>query len=82
MRVRSAYASSLADILTLGGVDSLGGVVLPVIRFVMSWPQLYRIDLELNEGSFLALGSRSVVEALFRRFGMNWAKLGLPGEAR
>ena len=62
MRVRSAYASSLADILTLGGVDSLGGVVLPVRRFVMIWPQ--RIDLELNEGSFLALGSRSVVEAL------------------
>ena len=60
MRVRSAYASSLADILTFGGVDSLGGVVLPVKRFVMRW----RIDLELNEGSFLALGSRSVVEAL------------------
>ena len=60
MRVRSAYASSLADILTFGGVDSLGGVVLPVKRFVM--PQ--RIDLDLNEGSFLALGSRSVVEAL------------------
>ena len=60
MRVRSAYASSLADILTFGGVDSLGGVVLPVKRFVMIW----RIDFELNEGSFLALGSRSVVEAL------------------
>ncbi len=60
MRVRSAYASSLADILTFGGVDSLGGVVLPVKRFVMA----QRIDLELNEGSFLALGSRSVVEAL------------------
>ena len=63
MRVRSAYASSLADILTLGGVDSLGGVVLPVKRFVMIWPQPL-IDLELNEGSFFALGSRSVVEAL------------------
>ena len=74
MRVRSAYASSLADILTFGGVDSLGGVVLPVIRFVMSWPQLYRIDLELNEGSFLALGSRSVVEALPTLW-MNWAQL-------
>ena len=59
MRVRSAYASSLADILTFGGVDSLGGVVLPVKRFVM-----ILIDLELNEGSFFALGSRSVVEAL------------------
>ena len=52
------------DILTFGGVDSLGGVVLPVKRFVMIWPQPCRIDLELNEGSFLALGSRSVVEAL------------------